>query len=86
MVLHAGQTHDVEGALDLVAGIGPADAAIFQAEGNVLLDGLVGKQGIVVEHQAGIALVDRHVVDPPAVDLDVAGGGRAPSSTARPSR
>ena len=46
--------------------------AVFQAEGDVVEDGLVGKQGIILKDHAQVALVNRNVVDPFALDVNIA--------------
>ena len=56
----------------LRADVGLGHAAIFEAEGDVLANRLVREEGVVLEHQADIALVDRHIVDAPPGDDDLA--------------
>ena len=51
-----------------------AHAAVFQAEADVGGDCLVRKQGIVLEDETDVALVDRHLVHAAAVDPDFARG------------
>ena len=63
-------------AFDPLADIGLAQAAYRQRERQVLGDGHVGEQRVVLEHHANVALVRRHVIDRAPGQLDFAGGRR----------
>ena len=48
------------------------DLAHFQAEGYVVEHRHMGEKGVALEHEAEVALVQRHVGDVPAVEEDAA--------------
>jgi hypothetical protein len=71
--LAARQAHHVEGTPDPAHDVRFRNVAVFEAEGDVVEDGLVRKERIILKDQADIALVDRHLVDALAADPDPAG-------------
>ena len=73
---HALQAHHVERARDALSLLGFRDAAHRQRVGDVLPDGEVREQRVVLEHHAEVALVRRGSRDRLAVEHDVAGGRR----------
>ena len=70
-----GQLHQFERSCHLAPGVFLVDIAVVEPEGHILGHGLVRKQRVVLEHQAKVALVDRHIIDPLALDGDVPFGG-----------
>ena len=59
--LESPQLDHVESAIDLPGFIRSRQLARAQREGEVLVDGHVREQGIVLEHHADVAFVGRHV-------------------------
>ena len=70
----AAHLHHVERALHLRLDLGLGQLAHLEREGEVLADGHVRKERVVLEHHADAALVRRDVVDRPAVEADLAVG------------
>ena len=70
----AAHLHHVEGARDLGVDLGLGELADLQREGEVLADGHVREERVVLEHHADAALVGRHRVDRPAGEGDLAVG------------
>ncbi len=73
----AGHLDGGEGGFDALGNFGGGEAAFFEAEGDVAGDGLMGPEGVALEHHAKLAAVGRELGDVFFVEEDAAGVGLA---------
>ena len=74
-VAHLRQFHHLEDLRDPLLDLRLGNVPDLQREGEVLVDGHVREQRIVLEHHADSALVRRHIVDRLVLEEDLAVGG-----------
>ena len=67
-----GDAQDLGGLLDLAVDLRRGDLLELQGEGDVLIDGHVGVQGVALEHHGDVAVLGGHIVDDLAVDEQLA--------------
>ena len=70
----SGHADEIEQLRNAAAARVPAGAALLHAECNVLRDGQVREQGVVLEHHADVAPARRQVDHVAPIDQDAAGG------------
>jgi uncharacterized protein (DUF1330 family) len=66
------QPEDAGGVIDGRPDLGFGDLLVAQAEGQVVVDGHVLVERIVLEHHGDVAVLGRQVVDDPVADADLA--------------
>ena len=71
---HAGDAEGLGGVGGAAFDLGPRRAAHLQAEGEVLPDGHVGVEGVVLEDHRDVAMAGLDFVDAAVADADFAGG------------
>jgi hypothetical protein len=71
-----GQVNQFEGFPDSLTPLSLWSFAILETKGHVVEDILVGKKGVILEHQAYIALIGRQVSDLLVPNKYLAPGGR----------
>ena len=69
-ILH--DLHQVQKLIRPLLDLGLVHLAVFQTECNIVPDGEVREDGIVLEHHADVALAGVHIVDALLVEEDVA--------------
>src|SRR5699024_12838143 len=51
------------------------DLARFETKRDIVENGFVRKQGVILKHQPQIAAMNRHIVNPLATNVNIAGAG-----------